>query len=52
MALDARTPALLDDLLTLTADALPEVEALFTAACESLRGLGQVDHGGVHESCR
>ena len=39
MALDARTPALLDDLLTLTAEALPEVEALFTAAREALRAL-------------
>ncbi len=43
MALDARTPALLDDLLTLTADALPEVEALFTAARESLRALVTVN---------
>ncbi len=43
MALDARTPALLDDLLTLTAEALPEVEALFTAAREALRGLVTVD---------
>ena len=41
MALDARTPAapLLADLLTLTADALPEVEALFARAREALRGL-------------
>ncbi len=39
MALDARTPALLDDLLTLTANALPEVETLFTQGREALRGL-------------
>ena len=39
MALDARTPALLDDLLDLTASALPEVEAIFAEAREALRGL-------------
>ncbi len=39
MALDARMPALLDDLLPLTAEALPEVEALFAAAREALRAL-------------
>ena len=39
MALDARTPALLDDLLPLTAEALPEVEALFATAREALREL-------------
>ncbi|NEY91058.1 acyl-CoA dehydrogenase family protein [Tabrizicola oligotrophica] len=41
MALDARTPTapLLDDLLTLTAEALPEVEALFAEAREALRGM-------------
>jgi (2S)-methylsuccinyl-CoA dehydrogenase len=44
MALDARTPALLDDLLPLTAAALPEVEALFVEAREALRDL--VTQGG------
>jgi (2S)-methylsuccinyl-CoA dehydrogenase len=46
MALDARTPAaaLLDDILTLATDALPEVEALFAAARESLRVM--VTQGG------
>ena len=39
MALDARTPALRDDLLDLTASALPEVEAIFAEAREALRGL-------------
>ncbi|MFM7656500.1 MAG: acyl-CoA dehydrogenase family protein [Paracoccaceae bacterium] len=39
MALDARTPALLDDVLSLTAAALPEVEAIFIDAREKLRGL-------------
>lgn len=43
MALDARTPALLDDLLTLTAKALPEVEALFAEAREALRGMVTVN---------
>lgn len=39
MALDARTPALLDDILDLTAKALPEVEALFDEAREALRAM-------------
>ena len=43
MALDARTPALLDDILSLTGSALPEVEALFTEAREKLRGLVTVN---------
>jgi (2S)-methylsuccinyl-CoA dehydrogenase len=44
MALDARTPARLDNLLDLTAAALPEVEALFATARETLRAL--VTQGG------
>jgi (2S)-methylsuccinyl-CoA dehydrogenase len=43
MALDARTPALLDDILSLTGSALPEVEALFAEAREKLRGLVTVN---------
>ena len=43
MALDARSPALLDDILSLTGSALPEVEALFTEAREKLRGLVTVN---------
>ena len=42
MALDAQSAAkapILTDVLTLTAQALPEVEALFTTARESLRGM-------------
>lgn len=42
MALDAHSAAkapILTDVLTLTAQALPEVEALFTTARESLRGM-------------
>lgn len=41
MALDARQPAaaLLDNLLPLTAEALPEVETLFTRAREALRAM-------------
>ena len=41
MALDAQSPAaaLLPNLLTLTAEALPEVEAQFIVARESLRAL-------------
>lgn len=44
MALDARAPALLDDILSLTAEALPEVEALFAEAREALREM--VTSGG------
>ena len=39
MALDARTQTLLDDILGLTAEALPEVEAIFAQAREALRAL-------------
>ncbi len=45
MALDSRTPAaLLDDILGLTAKALPEVEALFDECREALRAM--VSTGG------